>query len=247
MKRAVVIVGSPESEDPGELLLGVQADRTSYEAFFRSPFGGAWENDEIFNFQQPRAEDLLPVLQRLDVEFSITVFCGHGWTEDGAGPAICINTREHAFVKDFRTSAARQITIVDACRHVRRLLKFDEGRPKFGVDLGLGRADPYRQSCRALYDSAVLAAPSKRTVMFGCEMDQGAGEEPEGGWYSQALLGTATQWAENSRATGQPASSVLYVTDVHAAAKKKVHDEHFPQDSQITKHRDAQPFPFAVA
>ena len=125
MKRALGIVGSPESEDPGELLLGVQADQTSYEAFFRSSFGGSWEDGEISTFEQPSADQLLPVLRRLDVEFSITVFCGHGWTEVGAGPAICINNREPLFVKDFRTDDPRQVTIIDACRHLRRLLKLD--------------------------------------------------------------------------------------------------------------------------
>jgi hypothetical protein len=247
MRRAAVIVGSPGHPiHAAPLLVGIQADVTSYEQFFLSDHGGAWERSEIYQFWHPRRDNLVAFLDSLDVDYSITVFCGHGWRQEKA-PVILVAPDEPIWVRRFHTPAPRQLTIIDACQVDERsdyVLEKAAGR----VALGTGQApDPYRASCRAVYDSVVAGVGEQRTVMYGCNIGQTAGENPSGGYFSQSLVRLADEWGHANQAWGSTVTKTLDVRQVFSIAAKEVMRDHFPQSPQLESGRSSGAFPFAVA
>jgi hypothetical protein len=241
-----VIVGSPGHPiEAPPLLVGVKADAVSYERFFLSNHGGAWEPGEIRQVWHPERDALGAFLGSLYVDYSVTVFCGHGWRQDGEA-VILVRPHEPIWVSRFRTQAPRQLTIIDACQveeEPKYLLK--EGQPSVGFGADGGR-DTYRDTCRALYDNAVSTVGEQRTIMYGCKLGQEAGENPLGGYFSQTLLNASTAWARTAQRTAI-ASQVLSVRDAFAIAAPLVTQRHYPQEPQLESGRGRAAFPFAVA
>jgi hypothetical protein len=234
----------------------VQADTSAFEQFLTSDHGGAWNEDEVHVLWQPKRSDLKDLLRSLDVDYAITVFAGHGWHEEGQGAAILVHPGEGLWVSNFRTSARRQLTVIDACREVQRLLK--EGRedrgPKFGVE-GLPPDLRYRNACRTAYEREVMSVGEKRSVMWGCNLNQQAGEYPretipQGGYFTYNLLDLAAKWGRSRQAARlyQPfPSEKLSVRDAFGMANLLVRDRHFPQEPVLEDGRGEASFPFVVA
>jgi hypothetical protein len=247
--RAAVIIGSPgHAIEAPPLLVGVQADITSYGRFFLSDEGGAWEPTEVHQAFHPSVQELRRFLASLHVQYSITVFCGHGFRSDGKA-AIQINPREAMWVADFRTQAQRQLTIIDACQMEEQPERLTEDSFGHEVGAGLGRPpDLYRPTCRALYDASIESVGAQRTIMYGCNIGQTAGENPEGGYFSQTLLGICVDWAARQRAESPVLPSyVKTVRDVFNATASTVTQNYYPQQPMLESGRSPQAFPFLVA
>lgn len=104
----------------------------------------------------------------------------------------------------------------------------------------------YRQSVRTLYDDKVMAAEEGRSFMWSCGIGQAAGETPDGGYFSQALLSKSVEWFR-SRQHASRASQALDVPSAFQLAREVVQTRHYPQAPVLENGRRMRSFPFAVA
>lgn len=246
LTRRAIVIGAPGETTPEEAaLVGVQADVASYERLLMSPHGGAWSRSEITQLWHPAdANTLVRELQSLQVDYSITIFCGHGAHFQGT-PVIWVNPKQTIYVRDFRTAAPRQLTIIDACQKEAAPRILLDHREKVG---GLGAPpDPYTVSCRTAYDAAIMGVGEMTAIMWGCSAEQVAGENPEGGYFSQTLINTCETWARGTRGFNSVCTQTRNIREVMDAVWPKVHREHFPQKPWAETGRDRHAFPFVVA
>src|SRR5690554_1979634 len=82
MKRRIIIITNAGKVGADNYCEGVFRDRENYINFFKAAYGGFYADSEIRPLDKPsklkvRAE--LKALVNDNIEFSIIVFCGHGW------------------------------------------------------------------------------------------------------------------------------------------------------------------------
>ena len=250
MNRKAIIVTSPGpfGEDDTSYLAGVEQDANHYDEFFKSDHGGAWAAAEIEHFVHPEKEDLLDYLGALNVDYSVTVFCGHGGTHEGA-TYIKLNEGSYLRLNHFCTGALRQLTIADSCRQEAPLdpWQLKEGDARFGFEK---RADAdaatYRNSCRNLYANCISTAPEHRVIMMGCDLGQTAQEDSTGGYFSRALLRRAINTAQDAKSNPRVAGKVLNVYKAFDMVCAALNSEGYPQRPKIVRGRATATFPFVV-
>ncbi len=248
IRRKAIIVGAPREVGGGAAILaGVSKDVQLYSNFLRSDHGGAWLTDEIVILREPSSRELSQHLAaaRVSADYTLTIFSGHGGHVDRCS-RIYINPQESIrSIEDFRTGAAKELTICDTCRTIEGLQKLAEDT------VGLARVpDPYRQSCRSAFDQAVIQAPSFREIMWACSVGETASDTDEGGLFSKSLVGCALQWARATRRAQQITRQVLNVPNAFAYAKTEVQRHNLPGHTQTPEHvtqRGLHYLPFAVA
>lgn len=196
MKRHLFLVFNHGDElNP---LPNVKVDRDGYQKFFQSPEGGYWGINEIsiynndFNFDVFRENIRFQQKIQKPYDFIVFVFCGHGcmdqsgeyWFEirpDGTqGSDVSLSQLKNA------CNGVRTLFIFDACSALytgplceQRL--FNSGRI---ID-----SASYALRCRTLYDNLVLLTPQDTfTAGFAASAGETAGENANGGYYSQSIL-----------------------------------------------------------
>jgi hypothetical protein len=241
--RKAIIIGAPGDAAPSStMFLGVQADAVSYERFLLSPHGGAWTRGEILQLWHPDAMKLTEILNAITCDYSLTVFCGHGARYEGE-PVIEVNPNEVMYVSGFRTRSKRQLTIIDACQ-VEMKSKVLLTEKVAGV---AAPPDPYRQSCRDLYDAGIMAVGEMRALWNGCDIGQVSGSNPLGGYFSHTLLTTCESWASKARGLASAASEACTIREVHDVVGPRVTREHYPQAPTLESGRSHTSFPFVAA
>ena len=199
MKRLALII-SPLGYRPSQ---GMESDTINYHAFFRSNYGGAWEDDEIKVLRTASRRELSEWSELcVSKDYSVITFSGHGdYIENGKyGPTtrLWLKDDESINVDELYSRALRQLFIIDACRHIEPTTVFFA---KSATLLNSQDTLHYRALCREVYNTAIFAAEEGRIEMYSCSRDQYAYERRDGsgGQFSHALVTRAKSWAENAR------------------------------------------------
>jgi hypothetical protein len=80
MNRRALIIANPGERGREGYCDGVNKDVDNYQAFLTSPVGGLWREHEIVVLRQPsRAMTMIEVGRQKGVDYSLTVFSGHGY------------------------------------------------------------------------------------------------------------------------------------------------------------------------
>jgi hypothetical protein len=247
MTRAALIIGDGRSG--GGPLPGVEIDHQIYRTFLTSDAGGAWNDEEIIDIDQPvTAADLDAALAAIGTyaDYSLVIFSGHGGM-NGTETYLCINDSEIVAVRRLLTGSPRQLTILDACRiPLESPLEKAEGR------IVLAEApmeiSGYRARCRASYDELIVDADSGYSVLYACSPGGGAGDDPSGGVFSNFLVHGAEAWAATERTAGAPAPShwrSVSTCFVNAVSEMKL--ARIPQLPVAYLGKRAHHFPFVLA
>ena len=89
MNRRALIIANPGEPGRESYCHGVNRDVDNYKAFLKSAIGGLWREDEIVVRVQPsRAMTTIDIGQQRRVDYSLTVFCGHGYHAAEANSTI---------------------------------------------------------------------------------------------------------------------------------------------------------------
>lgn len=186
MNRKALIIGCPGSGKTK--LSGVTADTIKYKSFFKTYFGGAWYSNEIEVIDNPNRADLLTKIQMISVQnfdYTIITFSGHGWESTKEGTKILLRDDEEMAVKELNTNADRQLRILDNCRMIEREEQY------FSEDMFMARkADvtDEKGKYRRAYENLILKAEKGISILFACDTDETAGENVNGGYFTQALI-----------------------------------------------------------
>jgi hypothetical protein len=195
MTRRALIIGAPGPLQTPRYLAGVGIDFQNYKQFLLSASGGAWEEGEISQLIEPTRQGLLTRLQRMQADYTLLVFTGHGGTGQNNGlPFVEINSLgEYASVNELRTGADRQLVVLDSCRTFVAGLSglMTEGLQHFPSSLQAAQA-------RQLYDDQLARCEAGRVVCFSCKAGTASADTPEGGLFSNTLFTTTQQWVDSS-------------------------------------------------
>lgn len=237
MKRAALLIGGLDED-----LIGVEADLGNFQAFLRSPAGGAWNASELTILRNPGALQVDVHLSLLkSADYSFVVFAGHGDHHDGS---TRVQLKEGVVISadKLKVGAPKHTLVVDCCRIVTR-------RTNIAVEALLEKAESAGLApsvARAAFDAEVTKCSGGLVTMYSCAVGEGAGEGSDGGYYSRSLVDGARNWARASRGTGDN-YKCLSVFDVHNLAEPAVlRLSGNRQHPKIEKPRSKPYFPFAI-
>ena len=165
MKRRLIIFTYPGNK-PEAVNAVVGAKRTIL-TYYRSPVGGAWTNNEIYDIDYSYGtnvkQSLMDIIKDTNstCDYSVVVFVGHGASTGNSQDIIQISDRDVFWVNNLSNGLAspeekarlRRTVIIDSCRRyipetqLSGLLNESalNGNGQFSADL-----------CRQLYNEAVL-------------------------------------------------------------------------------------------
>ena len=213
MRRKAILL---YHEDAG-LMTG--KDVNDMKTFLCSPFGGAWEPNEV----DCRKNISLSGLQRLVCEtkeqcydYLVFYFSGHGGC--ARGDFLELNpTGETVEVRELLAMSTRQLSMFDCCRAypVNEKMSFalDALNESHGVDR-------YRAIAREFYDERVSAALQQSMVLYACREGEYAHDFGHGGVYTQNLLDAARSF-DGSVLLASQAHLMAYQPTVEEALKHK--------------------------
>jgi hypothetical protein len=247
MNRRALIIANPGEPGKESYCHGVNRDVDNYKRFLKSPIGGLWREEEIVVRQQPsRAMTTMDIGQQRRTDYSLTVFCGHGYhAADSDSTIIELSSGIDIDSLELRLGAPKHTLILDCCRTLHREMIEEDSAEKV-MKGGASRIDP--DECRKYYDIKLDKCPPGVVVLFGCSINQTAGDsDSQGGFYSYSLISAAEAW---SRATVVDTSSkyrTMSLVEAHLGAVQGVAKmSGGRQAPSIDKPRSEPYFPFCI-
>ena len=250
IRRAILIGHNDASAIRNGALRGVTNDVVNTRAFLLSDGGGAWEENEISWYGAPPLADLRMVLAQAKAtcDHLFIAFSGHGAHGPG-GSFVCINNDETIYVNELAQlgpKARRIVVISDACRVEVSVPVPQPTRIVVGEAAGVPDA-AYRRSCRLAYTNVLGNATEGAVVMYSCLQGETSGDSVHGGIFTQALLRSASQWAEEV-SNGQQVRWILPVRDAFNRIDMPAQTRRRPGGQTPCLRPENPPnFPFAVA
>jgi hypothetical protein len=245
--RKAILIANPGEVGTDSYCEGVNKDMQNYFGFLTSAFGGSWYTSEISKLEKPSKTTVLQAIQGLrSVDYSLVVFCGHGWySAANQSTFVDLSRTESMDSKELRRGSQRQTLILDCCRKVEGQMRLDE-TIMAKATRAASMLDP--NQCRRYYDKRIEECATGLVVMHSCDIDETAGDDSsKGGYYSYNVIRCAEQWVELNTVDVSKEYGIFSVVSAHDSACPHVHDiSGGRQHPQIEKHRSDKYFPFAV-
>lgn len=203
MKRRILIITNAGKVGAANYCEGVFKDKANYISFFKAAYGGYYSDLEIKVFDKPskiKVRQELTLLTTDSIEFSILIFCGHGWHSTVSNSNIFqINDIEEIDSLEFRKGAKKRIIIEDNCRkpypeYIKEsLTKAFSARALFDDK----RQQPNPEQCKLYYNKRISNCPEQLIIAMACDIGELAGDSSSnGGYYSSSLLRQTLNTAE---------------------------------------------------
>lgn len=241
-------------------LPNVKVDREGYQKFFQSPEGGYWDKEEEIsvyndNFHLEYLKEYIESQKKTDTpcELIVFIFCGHGCT-DTSGEYWFEVRPDGTAGADISLSQFKQV-----CKGVRTLLIYDACSALYTGPLHEQRlfsmrgvtdsSSVYALKCRTLYNAMVRLTPQDTfTAGFAAAKGESAGENENGGYYSQSILkesrSAIQQLKDGSIYRGLQHVPFVYIHEEAKPGVIKLSDG--TQHPQIDQPRNKVQLPFVV-
>lgn len=204
IQRQLILITDPGI--PGDRYYAKQTQDVidRWEAYFKSPIGGLWQEGEIIriNEQNPigpgRMDALMSQLDLVNCDYSMIVFCGHGLrTQDQKdGIQLPIPSRENLNVYSVERlmgishtttqipAHIRRTIILDACRKIQPITAralFEQREFSGGMELD-------GEMCRDHYNEIIMRQEPHVELLQSTEADDYADTSEEGSVYGDAVM-----------------------------------------------------------
>ena len=198
-KRLLIITNDGGKKD---FLPGVELDREGYLNYFRSCYGGAWDENEIICpvTNKMSRKELFDYIENEEkqshVDYWLIVFCGHGGADREGRTFLELSPEDTpVFTEEIESAVgnSRLLLIADSCR-VLPMMESGGRIPRTIMFSDSTQMSHYRNKCRNQYNEQISSTPNDvHTIGYAAQLGQYANEldNGEGGQYSQALLGCA--------------------------------------------------------
>lgn len=163
----------------------------AYRKFFHRNVGGAYENDEIKNFDQPTAEYLNEQIRKEELDYGILVYIGHGANQDD-NQIFQLNKDEIIKAGQFTLNSPKQVILLESCSIYSKgifTVDLEDHIPKF-ENGGVVRKPLKRNIARHVYDSQLARCKDGLMVCYACEK----GKKAYNYFFSTVLLNVAMDW-----------------------------------------------------
>ena len=176
MNRHLFLISNPGNPNDKNYVKAAKGAIDRWEAFFRSPIGGYWQDGEITRFgeQKPILSDsfrrMMIALNTVQFDYSIIVFCGHGGCTIDNVDAIQLpipTPENHNLLKvddllGGGNTLVRRTIILDACRSLiplssEQLFEVKQFSEVFKLD---------GEDCANYYNSLVMGANPHVEVLY---------------------------------------------------------------------------------
>lgn len=225
-RRLVIITNNG---GPSNYIGGVNVDLKNYSQFFRSNEGGAWDEEEIY-CPEPNSFtplDLYRYIQEQEtknhIDFWLIVFLGHGFNYQGNVMfEFTPNDKDCCSEADIRhwTSNSRCLMISDSCH---KELKYKTGGKIYeNEQRSFSSAEKLeRKEFKECYNKQLITIPPGSFSSYYAASDsQCAGENEQGGFYTQCLLACAKKMYNNTVDKTYPYSlQACCISYIHEKAK----------------------------
>jgi delta-aminolevulinic acid dehydratase/porphobilinogen synthase len=180
MDKKILLFGNNDG------LAGVKVDMQEYKKFFKSPYGGNWNDNEIIeriNISKEALEIELLYLGLLDLDYLIIVFSGHGGQKRET--VLELNPgQEQIDESELQNIAKRQLNIYDCCRAYSREIS------KGVIDMFESKVYS-TNNMREKYERRVMQAINQQVTLYACSIGEFAYDSSDGAIYSKNLLNCA--------------------------------------------------------
>ncbi len=176
---------SPEEQKTDEYYVN------AYKEFFNRNAGGAYEEDEIFTFDQPTSEYLNEQISKEKLDYGIIAFIGHGANQDD-NQIFQLNKDEIIKAGQYTLNSSKQVVILESCRVYSKdifTVDLEDHVPKFKYG-GVVRRPLKREIARHVYNSHLERCEDGLMVCYACEK----GKEAYNYFFSMILLQLAMDW-----------------------------------------------------
>ena len=205
MKRKILIITNPGVVGDQYYCEGVYKDRDNYKSFFKSAYGGFFSDSEIKVMDKPSkwlVDFELDMLQKNDIEFSIIIFCGHGYySTTRESNILCLNDKEETINSlDLRKNYNKRIIIEDNCREKVKEPLLESLQKAFSATqiFDSGGKFPNPVECKRYYNEWIQNCSKQLICAMSCNIDETAGDSSSrGGYYTSSLLKSATDSAKD--------------------------------------------------
>lgn len=196
MNRRILLITNPGKVGAENYCAGVYKDKANYYAYFKQAYGGYWAESEMRYLDKPSKASVAREMTNLtsdNVEFSIIIFCGHGWYSSVSHSNILElnDSGEEIDSNVLRAGANKRIIILDSCRKVYNQYiteSFEKALSASALyEKKRGLLDP--EQCKRYYNKTVSECPRQLIVAHGCDLNETAGDSSSlGGYYSSSLI-----------------------------------------------------------
>lgn len=239
IRKVILITGHPQDKE----------DRNSdnfylnyYYTYFRSNSGGAYDEDEILVFEQPKVTDLKKLTSNFKADYAVIVLIGHGATTN-ENQVFQINKNEIIKAGQLELEIDKQLIIVESCRNIHEkiyLIDLSDKLPKF-KDGGVYRAPINRNKAKELYNNKIKECSNGITICLACRKDQSAWNY----YFSFSLIQGAFNWHLSSqnhfKTLGINTLMKFVITNVEKVAEKEINKKQNPEIIGVEE------FPFSVS
>jgi hypothetical protein len=240
MKRKAILIGAPDVEPE---LPGVDIDLRDMKTYLKSNLGGAWRDDEVVTLRNPnKLRVLCELIRARDADYVFILFAGHGEHHVGENlseTVVFLQEDQKMKVSDINPDNKRHLLVVDACRGIVEIRKSFQKMAK-SESIALERASYV--DFRLAFDNAVMSAPEGRIVIYACDINQTAGDNGEGGIFTQSLLRSPT-FFHNTNSYG---CTVVDCNESFKVAKEVTYDQNAPQSPVLDAGRRMKFYPFSI-
>jgi hypothetical protein len=229
MKRIAFLIES--SEVPGEdILKGAQEDVKAYKDWIYSKPGGDWFDSEIKILNTPRISEVKRVIQAAGkIDYAFVAFSGHGChSKELDLTKLCMRDGTMS-VRELIPDTDRCTMVVDACRHV-----MPEVFTK-SFQLSLNEARAYAKFAEARnyrqdFEDLVANAEKGTIFLYGCDLNESAGESERGGYFSRYLVEGGLAYARNRGGNRSYSTKTAFqvAAEATAARNKQQHPKYEP-------------------
>lgn len=204
MVKRVLIIGNNDG------LPGVKIDIANFTKFFKSGYGGFWQDNEFEIMLNPSRINLLrkiQILKNMDLDYCIVIFSGHG----GQHREVVVEINgdgEMMHEAEFKNISKRQLTIFDCCRGLisESLSARSLGSP---ISKSFSLTENY---IRARFENRILQAVEQQVTLYSCSINEYSQDTSEGGVYSKNFLFSAVNVFNEFKLVGKNHEEASYLT-----------------------------------
>lgn len=247
LSRKALIIGAPDEKIPG-----VNIDIENLRKYFKSPIGGAWDDNEINTLISPSKIEINKQIELLrSSDYSLIFFAGHGYHSVERNRTILhINKSDTLDSLELRQGAQKHTLILDCCREPVIEQRVQKAMlESLSANFAQGQKLDATQ-CRLYFNNAISECNNGIVVMNSCSIGETAGEnESIGGYYTSSLIDSANEWAQNQLRTIDLTKqySIFSTQDCHSKAAVLVKQlSGNRQNPAFESPRSEKKFPFSV-
>lgn len=191
MIRKAFLIGSPMIKGKDGYLHGVTPDIVNMKNHLSSNKGGAWEQNEIELFKNPKRKELHYAMSG-QYDFAIIQYSGHGFEYTSSGTTLDINPNETVSLNEIHSwiSCHKRYYFLDCCRGI----VAEEIRKSTRLFSAMESDNSYiRDAYREKYNSFIKGCEDGTSIIYSCGLNESADEDDngKGGIFSLSYFNSA--------------------------------------------------------